>query len=257
MYLEQKLFYTNQQQNMTILQPYFRLCRPFANNSYFKSIDHNYLLDSKYASDRVDFVRAYHLLERELINIFNFVEPDDKNKNCYSHQIYSLLMRASTEFESNAKAILQANGYNKKGSLNIEDFFKLNIATKLDEYQITIPIWNGNDLKSFNPFGEWSRGQRLSWYQNYNDVKHNRFDKFSLASLENASKAVGAVLVILTAQFHCNAFDLTVTEHCEDNGTMSHNACLLSVKLPEWPEAERYDFQWENLLTTSCQQYSF
>ena len=48
---------------------------------------------------------------RDLNEIFDFVEPSNDNTSVYSHRIYELLLRAATEFESNCKGILKANGY--------------------------------------------------------------------------------------------------------------------------------------------------
>src|SRR3990167_10206729 len=98
---------------MTISRPYFRICRPDTWGNYDLPNEAYYPLDSRYASDRTNLVRAYHLLEQDLIRIFEYVEPTDANLQTYSHQLYALLLRACTEFESNARAILQANGYRR------------------------------------------------------------------------------------------------------------------------------------------------
>ena len=91
---------------MSIAKPYYRICRPFASGEYVQSLEGDHITDNRYAADRVNLVRAYHLLERDLYKIFDYVEPSDKNLNCYSHELYALLLRAATEFELSARSIL-------------------------------------------------------------------------------------------------------------------------------------------------------
>jgi len=55
---------------MGITAPYFRICRPFIDGSYLGSINDTYIRDPRYATDRVDLIRGYHLLEKELAAVF-------------------------------------------------------------------------------------------------------------------------------------------------------------------------------------------
>jgi hypothetical protein len=115
---------------MGITAPYFRICRPFIDGSYLGSINDTYIRDPRYATDRVDLIRGYHLLEKELLRICDFVGPADANVSCYSHQLFALLLRASSEFEANARAILTANGYRKSGNWNVADYYRINAAMR-------------------------------------------------------------------------------------------------------------------------------
>lgn len=241
--------------------PYFRICRPFTDGHYIRSIDNTYIRDPRYASDSVDLIRGYHQLEKALLRICDFVEPTDTNINCYSHELYALLLRASTEFEANAKAILIANGYSKSGNWNVTDYHKINAATRLAEYAVTFPIWTGSHQR-IQPFLDWASGPSLTWYQSYNTVKHNRAFAFSSASLGNVVTAVAAVFAIVFAQFHILAFDPnhTVEWNSEYNGVLSHDSCLLHIELPTvWQPTEYYDFDWHLLAGTQMpfQQYPF
>jgi hypothetical protein len=234
---------------MALSQPYRRICRPFKDGNYVRSVRKTYLRDSRYASDATNYVRAYRLLENHLLSTFDYVEPSDDNLSTYSHQLYQLLLRACTEFEANAKAILRANGYSKAANLNTTDYFKIERACRLSEYIITIPVWNGK-TNQLQPFKQWQSSHSLTWYQSYNDVKHNRSANFSQANLGNALNAVSSVLIILFAQFNILAFDPyhIVGMHSNEDGRLSHESCFLHVELPKgWTEAECYDFDWEQL----------
>lgn len=207
-------------------------------------------------------MRAYHLLERDLYRVLDFVEPADANLKCYSHEIYALFLRASTEFEASARSILVANGYTRPGNWNVKDYSKINKAMRLDEYGVSIPIWRGSHQR-FKPFKDWSNGHSLSWYQDYNAVKHDRFANFPNASLESALNAVGAVFCILFAQFHVFAFDPhhpVNMYNVSDSGVFSHDACMLTIEPPNtWLASEQYDFNWNTVgrLNKPFQQYRF
>ena len=163
--------------------------------------------------------------------------------------MYELFLRASTEFESNAKGILKANGYSKKDrDMNIQDYSKLDQATKLSEYQLEIEFWRPSKM-IITPFAGWKNGHSLDWYQNYNTVKHNRDANFYLATLENTLKSVAAVLAILYAQFDFNS----LTSHTanpmimstdNENNTPLSDTMFQIIKPQTWSAAEKYQFDW-------------
>lgn len=236
---------------MAISQPYSRICRPFADGHYIESIDSTYLRDPRYATDMIDLVRGYHLLEKQLYRLFNFIEPSDANLDCFSHELYALLLRASTEFEANARAILLANGYVARGNLTMQDYYKINAASRLSEYKVTIPIWSGSH-KRLIPLQGWTAGNSLSWYQDYNAAKHDRAANFTKASLRNVIDAVAAVFCILFSQFHIFAFDpnhpVSMCSLDDSGNHWSHDASLLTIETPvSWGEADMYEFDWNAL----------
>src|SRR5689334_2470696 len=91
---------------MPVTEPYFGICRPQQDGAYMRRLDNFYALDSRYCSNRVHLVQAYILLERDLLELFDYVEPADSNLATYSHRLYELLLRACTEVETNATGIL-------------------------------------------------------------------------------------------------------------------------------------------------------
>lgn len=239
---------------MKLFQPYKRIIRPFSlPDQYVRGYNAqtNYMADSRYAVDRYEIIRAYRILEKDIISLFEYIEPADANLNTYSYRIYELLLRASTEFELNAKKILTANGYTRAGYWNVTDYYKINTATRLDEYRLFINVW-ANGKKEIRPLLEWSVGHSLSWYQDYNLVKHNRHDQFAKASLDNLLKAVASVFSIIFAQFHMFIFTQyqpTMVYHSDDDTLeLSSENTLFSIILPQtWTEPEMYDFDWNTL----------
>ena len=189
------------------------------------------------------------------------MELHDDNKLTYSHRIYELLLRTCTEFENNCKGILIANGYDKK-NLNAEDYFKINRASKLSEYEVKINIWSPSPRVIY-PFKDWDVEQYspLSWYQDYNKVKHNRSENFPKANLENLLNAVAGLYVVLASQFAMHIFNpyQNTSGWQQNNDFYFTNNNVLSIKFPTWKETNVVKFEWEKLKEESnpFQQYNF
>ena len=224
-----------------IAKPYYRIFR--SNQNYDA-----YISDKRYAPDRYFLCRAYSILEQELIKIFEYVEPIDGNKNVFSHRIYELLLLACTEFESNCKLILRANEYNgNRSNLGIKDYWKIERATKLSQYQIRLNIWS-SPTNIMRPFREWVNSHSLSWYQDYNSVKHDRFNNFSKANFWNSIQAVAAVFAILYAQFSYyifNPYNESDSSTTDTDGFIYGERTLFSIKpFDSWPQDEHYVLSW-------------
>ncbi|WP_299411070.1 hypothetical protein [Acaryochloris sp. IP29b_bin.148] len=232
---------------MTLNRPYKRIARPFnmPNGSYVGgTIDESYLADHNFAPDRTTAIRGYHAIENDLRRVFEFVEPHQQNLDTFSTRLYEIFLRASTEFESNCKSILAANGYSRAGDWNMGDYKKIEAATRLSEYQIRLTIW-ADTPRVLQPLAPWSTGGSLPWYQDYNTVKHNRSDKFKLANLKNTVDAVAALFVILFAQFNILAFSAheLVSSHGDWNGWLAYHNSIFWIKLPTgWTTSECYGF---------------
>lgn len=231
---------------MPIKKPYNRIYRPIANS--FST----YVLDNRYASDRASLCLSYKILEKDFKKFFEYVNPSDSNLNTYSHRIYELFLRTSTEFETNCKQILCANSYGKTKNLTINDYHKINKATKLSDYEVCINIWESGK-KIIKPFAAWSNGASLQWYQDYNVVKHNRNQNFAKSNLENLLNAMAAIYAILYAQFGAYSFNpYNEINMIEDNfdGTKFLGESIFSIKPISWDSNDEYDFDWETLKNT-------
>lgn len=220
---------------MSIEKPYKRIFRPTLSEFGYS----NYLKED--AKKNRSLIRSYKILERDLISLLDYVEPSNSNQHVYSHRIYELFLRACTEFETNAKAILIANEY-VKSHYNIKDYYKLDKAMKLSEYEVGISIWE-NDHKLIAPFVQWKEGHTLTWYQDYNDVKHHRNSEFSKANLYNLFLAVASVQLILFCQFHMHSF----YEFDDGFGAIVNDDCISGLNsifilkfTGTWEDEEKY-----------------
>jgi hypothetical protein len=239
---------------MGISKPYYRIIRPFFSNGsasdYNLRWEEEYPADRRYADDRQELWRAYMLIEKDLLRLFEYVEASDNNIKTYSHRTYELLLRAATEFETNCKRILESNRYSKSKDLNITDYFKINQSSKLEEYSISLTVWSPQK-KMMTPFKTWASGKAsLPWYKSYNRVKHDRNKQFEDASLENVLHAVAAVYVILFSQFvFFSGTPSSWHDHyvSDDETTISTSGGIFEVMPPKWSDEEIYKFDWDEI----------
>ena len=219
-----------------------------------------YIIDRDYSQSPEHYVRAFLLIQSDLQRLFEFVEPSDTNLDTFSYRIHELLMRTCIEVEANFKAILRENEFNpvdKKGKprpenkWTIHDYRKVNKTHHLSSYRVHIPIWDGTE-SVFQPFGEWSTSQDLSWYQAYNKSKHDRQTAFRQASFKNLLSSVTGLLALLSSQFRTENFSpaarLRAVEGYSYYSTEPALGGLFHIEFPgDWTEDEKYDFDWSKL----------
>lgn len=244
---------------MSIDKPFHRNYRPIITGSNSGYSEWAYILDKEYAKSPVHYVRAFLLIQEDLKKLFEYIEPADINLETYSYRIHALLMQTCIEIEANFKAILRENSYNpvnKKGMpieekrWNISNYEIVNKTHHLDSYSVEIPIWNGDNFRP-QPFEEWKNQKSLSWYQAYNQSKHDRQDNFKKANLKNLITAVSGLLVLLSSQFKCE--DFFPEDSCLSSGYSYYSGTAaiggyFRIEFPnDWIDDEKYNFNWEKL----------
>lgn len=242
---------------MTVPKPFPRTYRMFEDGTYSNGGEDRYIYHPKFADEPLQHIRAFNLIQKDIIDLFDYVEPANTNENCFSFRIHSLILRLCVEFEDNAKAILQENGFTKLDKsgkqirMNILDYKKLESTHFLSSYEVRLPNWSGYHADRL-PFKDWKDGKdSLGWFEAYNDSKHDRRHKFNQANFSNLIDAYTGLLVLLTAQFGLNDFSpgpaVLALEGSED-GFENPIGGYLRVKLPKAiPINERYSFRWEEL----------
>lgn len=236
---------------MPIDRPYRRTCRQFVDGSYTEGGRWQYMLHPTFAQAPSYYIRAFLLLLKDLQDLFDYIEPADKNLGCFSYRIHALLLRACVEVEANCKAILTENDYTKAGDMHMGDYQKIDKTHLLSSYQVKVPTWSGNQ-DTRTPFLAWSTNRPLPWYQAYNQTKHDRHMQFESATFEHLIDACCGVLVLLSAQFETNDFSpgniLLASPNVYSDGMESGIGGFFRVKFPDnWPMELRYDFDWQVL----------
>jgi hypothetical protein len=246
---------------MGVSRPYRRTVRPFADGEYSEGGRWMYVEHSAYAKDAEHYIRAFGIIHKDLIELFDYIEPADANLMCYSYRIHELLTRACIEIEANLKAILVENGYSKSGNWTMEDYRKVERSHRLSSYKVKLPTWQGTTHTRL-PFADWKAGGGLRWYQDYNAAKHDRHGDFVRANFSALLDAVTGLVALRCAQFFNagaspggylilngpnDGFDETLDDYYR-------------VALPrDWPAAERYDFDWQSIKDEAdpFQSYAF
>jgi hypothetical protein len=119
---------------------------------------------------------------------------------------------------------------------------------------VKLPVWHG-DQAVRTPFSSWAEGDSLTWYDAYNATKHDRHEQFEQASFTNLLDAVAGLVALLASQFYDHDFSHRAPEWDDDltttDGLESAIGRYFRVKYPDWPEEERYDFEWKQLKNDS------
>lgn len=245
---------------MSISRPFFRIARPKA---YIPS----YVTDPRYASDRRQLGRAYLNIEKDLRNIFDYIEPDEGNLSVFSFELYSLLLRACTEVELNCKLIMEANGATPQGRFfTMADYKKLEKSSLLSKYVVIYNNWRQRDpatgeleyiSKQLTPFQNFDAALNKSpdWYSAYNEVKHNREENLEKASLENCLNAVAGLLVVLYSQFGSKCIETYgISGVCWQGMNPVDDDfdadIIFSIQPPQetdWQESDLYVFNWDDI----------
>jgi hypothetical protein len=209
-------------------------------------------VDNQETSVGIRFIQAYQILKRDLVRLFEFIEPCPDNYSTYSQRTFEMLLRACTEVESNCKQVLRANGHATE-DVNIIRFSDLNGPMKLSEYIVCCPAIDFEDFSPFKSFALTVRQDRSpSWYRAYNQAKHDRATFFSSASLRNVIEAMGAVHVLIWAQY--GPIDNQIGW---SSGIRAAPASYFSLRTsPSWSPDERYQFDW-NALSSTSQPYDY
>ncbi|WP_071188378.1 hypothetical protein [Trichormus sp. NMC-1] len=229
-------------------RPYRRTYRQFVDGNYTEGGRSQYIVHPKFAQSPKNYIRGFLLLQNDLQELFDYIEPSYTNRDCFSYRIHALLVRACIEVEANFKAILRENGYSKR-CMNIEkDYYKINKTHLLSYYQVEVPYWKG-EHNIRQPFSAWlsTNYNPLPWYQAYNNTKHDRHSNFEQAKFENLIDACCGLLVLLSSQFGTEDFSpgsafLALESSNDTIGS------YFKVTFPEnFPLESRYDFNWQVL----------
>lgn len=249
---------------MSFDKPFHRNYRPIKQGENSGYSDWAYIVDKGYAQKPEYYTRAFSIIQEDILKLFEYVEPSDTNTKTYSFRIHELLMRTCIEVETNFKAILRENIFtpiykhgSKKGRLrsenewNINDFSIVNKTHHLDSYSVKLPFWKGaKNIR--HPFKEWKSKNSLSWYQAYNQAKHDRINNFENANLENLLDAYSGLFVLLSSQFRTESFStggysLGGNSNSYYDGSFGIGGFLMITFPENWNEKEIYEFDWSIL----------
>ncbi|MDE8601469.1 hypothetical protein M3I01_000820 [Marinomonas sp. RSW2] len=200
-----------------------------------------------------DEVRAYYNIVDMLDDLFKVIEPTQKNLISYGHKIREVLILACTEVEYLLLQFLKDNGYKNKRNYSTRDYIKALGPLRLDLYKIKLKMHPS--LNFIAPFCDWNEEQptkSLTWYDAYNAVKHDRGGNFESASLEAVINAVGAIHILLEAQYGKEIFHKFY---------LDFKSCFQTKEYPTWKMSDlqvpviKCDWNSEELVWNEPMEY--
>ncbi|WP_022664771.1 hypothetical protein [Desulfospira joergensenii] len=141
------------------------------------------------------------LLEDELVGISRFVELSEDNYEVYSIEFAKLFLSICSEVDVVAKLLCKEADsplFDKtKGSRDPNmSTYRCVINSKFPDFhkaQVKIPLYN----LSFEPWNNFKIDKSLPWWNEYNDVKHERNINFKKANLGNVLFSMSGLMVLL------------------------------------------------------------
>lgn len=132
----------------------------------------------------------YLTLEGDIANTSRFIEPSGQ-ENVHSFEFAKILILACTELESVFKLLcLEITGKQQEGTIGKYKETILGRYPRIVDAVVSVKRWG----RTIAPFKGWDIGN-LSWWNAYQEVKHNRGEYFSGASYNNAVYALSALYI--------------------------------------------------------------
>jgi len=149
-----------------------------------------------------DFVTNYWnyflSLEDEFINIETIIPVDDTNNNTFSINYMKIYFALCSEIDVIFKEFIEYNGwYTFSSSDGNFGKYKDIILQQLPKFTNEIIIFS--EKKEIKPFNSWDSNMKPIWWEDYNNIKHNRtlkingFESFKRANQENILNAFCAL----------------------------------------------------------------
>ena len=148
--------------------------------------------------NKEDFFWNYYMsIEKDLYKTVEYVEPCIENFKTYSQEYAKIINVACAEADVIFKELcmLIDSTYKPDGKNENIDTYKKIILQRFPQIEET---WLSLDRAKIDiyPFKDWSKTGKLSWWKDYQKIKHERKDYYVKANLENAIYSVGALRIL-------------------------------------------------------------
>lgn len=146
------------------------------------------------------------LLEKDLIEILDYIDPCDENMAVFGPKILKLSLSIGSEVDVTLRDLLLAKDsqgeFAHKKRFDIKDYRRFVQDTDLSlEFKDVVVGFNGMEF-TYTPWEDWwsqSGGHptqsRPGWWDSYNHVKHRRTEQYGEANLGNVLKALAGLFV--------------------------------------------------------------
>ena len=145
----------------------------------------------------------YLSIENKLIKTNQFITHAEKNKDAYSDEFASIILLSCSELDSLFKQLCLHYGVKSRGKyFSMEDYAPIIEKYSISEYGVSPSMRTLNDnegiiilpFENINPLKPYGN---VSWWKDYQSLKHDRIKNVSKGNLINALNSVAAQFIIL------------------------------------------------------------
>lgn len=145
--------------------------------------------------------RFFLSLERDFIELQDFIEITPANFNVYSLQLSKILQSSCAEIDSVLRLLCSqvdsscnfANAHDRNGKIHEYSKVILKRFPDFKKAEIFLP----HLIESVQPWSGWSQKKAPDWWRSYNLVKHYRHSNFSEATLKNVIHSMCALMLAI------------------------------------------------------------
>ncbi|MDZ5760353.1 hypothetical protein RAK27_17070 [Carnobacterium maltaromaticum] len=147
--------------------------------------------------EKDDFINVfweyYFGLENDFIFTIRYVSITESNYKTYSTEYAKLLLSICSEVDVILKKICDFEGSKMK---NVNDYLQKIIKKELMEKNNKVTLKSPHSKLTLTPFDRWKETKNLSWWTDYNKVKHNRSENIEKANLKNVLTSLSALYLL-------------------------------------------------------------
>jgi len=183
---------------------------------------------------------VYKNIELEFENLTYSIHIDDTQLKVYSSKIGDLILRCSIEIEAITKSIYKRDigEYGHHFKFDEDGLQKLNKLYFLYEKEVILTSTNcfltSNIIKPFSKNAKKTGNNKLTfpWNNAYQNIKHNRSEFISDASIGNLIEILGA-LYVLNLIFKNSVYHLGFSQDKSSKFNNSQGSSIFAIKLFE------------------------
>lgn len=170
----------------------------------------------------------YLSLEKDIENTSRYIEPSGQ-ENVHSFEFAKLLVLSCTEIESVFKLICFEISGKQVGDMGKYKELIMGNYPQISDAEVTIKRWG----KTLSPYAEWKTG-RLSWWDDYQSVKHSREGHFEKATYKNAATALAALYlsIFYLSKITHISFASAESNYIDSDYCDNYILCLPTAPLP-------------------------
>jgi hypothetical protein len=160
--------------------------------------------------DRSTFIKTYWnfylLLEGDFVNLFSYIDPEPSNYKTHSPILMRQLISVGAEIDTFFRFMCSMPDVSSSTIKNYADAYANDAQYDLANREISF-FGGACTLKPFAGWDPTHPGSSLSWWQSYDDVKHNRVSNYSEGSFEKVLYSLSALFLLETLKwkFEANA----------------------------------------------------